>query len=121
MTFPNPNFNHQNLEMKIKKVIDSHGQHLDSLDEGTRELRKQEEGSIIVKPHEIPWMQHMIIERVRSLETKIQELKTSIDTYTSANLNNDKEKLEELRKEDNYLRHNFAEKFFKNPTDIEKE
>lgn len=121
MTFPNPNFNLQDLNIKVKKVIDSHGQPLMGLDKETRELRRAEEGGIKIEPHEIPWMQHMIIERVRSLDNEIKNLQTAIDTYTVANLSNAQEKLEELRKEDNYLRHNFAEKFFKDQTDVEKE
>lgn len=112
MSFPHPNFDHQALEMQIKKVIDSHGKHPESIDAETRELRERE-GGIFIKPHEIPWMQHMIIARMKELEKEIEGLRTSIESYSVPNLHNAEEKKSDLEKEYDYLRHNFAEKFFK--------
>lgn len=120
MTFPNPNFDHVGLSIDVKKVIDSHDKPLDSLDVETRKLRTAEEGSITIKPHEIPWMQHMIIQRVKTLEREIRTLQDSINTSTAPNLRNAEETLRDLEAEDDYLRHNFGEKFFPNPEDIDK-
>ena len=119
MTFPNPNFDHVGLSIDVKKVIDSHDKPLDGLDAETRKLRTAEESSITIKPHEIPWMQHKIIQRVKTLEREIETLRNSVNTCTAPNLRNAEEELRDLEAEDDYLRHNFGEKFFPKPEDID--
>lgn len=120
MTFPNPNFDQQALRFQVKQVLESHGQPLENLDEKTREFRSKKEGGVEIKPYEIPWIQHMVIERVKTLENEIKELQKSIDNYTAPNLESSQERLRELMMEDDYLRNNFAEKFFENTSDIDK-
>ena len=114
MTFPNPNFDHQELKFKVKNIVDSHGKPSYAIeDKETRALRDQTIGGIEIKKYEIPFMQHMLIERINNLDKQIGVLQASIDSFAVANLENAREELENLKKEDNYLKHNFAEKFFK--------
>lgn len=122
MTFPNPNFDHEGLNFRVKNIIDSHNKPLSAIEnKETRELREATDGSIEIKKYEIPFVQHMLIERINNLDKQIGSLKIAIDTYTIANLENAREELENLKKENDYLKHNFAEKFFQpvNPEDTE--
>jgi len=122
MTFPNPNFDHEGLNFKVKNIIDSHDMPISAIEnKEARELREATDGSIEIKKYEIPFIQHMLIERINSLDRQIGVLQSAIDTYTVANLENAREELENLKKENNYLKHNFAEKFFQtaNPEDTE--
>lgn len=113
MTFPNPNFDHQELNFRVRNIIDSHNKPLSAIEnKEARELREATDGSIEIKKYEIPFMQHMLIERINSLDKQIELLQSAIDTYTVANLENAREELENLKKENNYLKHNFSEKFF---------
>ncbi len=69
MTFPNPNFDHQGLNFRVKNIIDSHDKPLSAIEnKEARELREATDGSIEIKKYEIPFMQHMLIERINSLD-----------------------------------------------------
>jgi hypothetical protein len=123
MTFPNPNFDHESLAVQVGRVVDSHDKRENpkSLDKETRDLRSATEGGININPHEIPYLQQMIIERARALESEIEKLQSAIDNYAVANLDEAEDRLRKLTRENIYLRENFAEKFFKNPDEIGKE
>ncbi|OHA79365.1 MAG: hypothetical protein A2747_02920 [Candidatus Yonathbacteria bacterium RIFCSPHIGHO2_01_FULL_44_41] len=122
MTFPYPDFDHVNLDSQLKKVIDSHGQPLEGLDEEMRDLRTKE-GGIMIKPHEIPWMQKMLIFTVGAMDREARDLENSINTYGSGspiNLTNMRARLDEIKQNKKYLKENFAIKFFEDSNNIDK-
>lgn len=122
MTFPNPNFDHEGLNFRVKNIIDSHGMPLSAIvDKETRELREATDGGIEIKKHEIPYVQRMFIERVNNLDRQIESLQSAIDTYTVANLENARVELEGLKRDQDFLKNNLVRKFFPeaNPEDTE--
>lgn len=112
MSFPNLNFDHQELEHRVNQVIDSHGEQSYVMDKGAREMRDDTENGVMIQSYEIPYMQKMVIERAKSLAKNIKDLKDSLSGALAPNRMMAEDKLLKLEKEYDFLQHNFAEKFF---------
>lgn len=116
--------NDQTLEIYTKGIFESHGQHPASISKQwareARQITPNEGNSIIVDSSKIPLVQSLIKKRIHFLNTRIPALKEEAELHTAPNHDRTLTELDELEKEDEYIRNNFAEKFFKHPGDMDR-
>ena len=109
--FPEPNFDRTHLDRQAELIIDSHNEAPHQMNRESLEMRK-EEGGILIRPYEVPYMKKMIMDRVEALKHREKELNKILGEYPLPSQRNLAEERASLTKEYNYLTQNFAEKFF---------
>ncbi len=65
--FPDPNFDRANLDRQAELIIKSHNEAPHQMDKESLEMRR-EEGGILIKPYEVPYVKKMIMDRVEAIE-----------------------------------------------------
>ncbi|OGZ20541.1 MAG: hypothetical protein A2494_02965 [Candidatus Lloydbacteria bacterium RIFOXYC12_FULL_46_25] len=113
MSFPHSDFEKFLVGADAERAIESHGQSDHILDQETLAMRKEEHTGIELTGVELAYLKKLASDRISGLESRIEDLDRSIKQHSAPNMNNAEEELGQLKGELNFLKHNFAEKLFR--------
>lgn len=113
MTFPNSDFEKFLVGADAERAIESHGRPDYVLSPETLAMRQEEHTGVELTGVELAYLKKMTASRISGLEDQIESLDRSIKQHSAPNMNNAEEELGQLKGELNFLKHNFAEKLFR--------
>jgi len=112
---------HSHFEQQARLAIESHGQPEHMLSPEALEMRRRKHTGVELSGAELPVLNNLVFEKIKSIESEVAELTRSLEQHTAANEANVKEKLHDLSKYHDMLKNNLAEKLSKEITDTESE
>ncbi len=115
MSLPNSDFERMSMENEAERAITSHNKPEYVLDPEARAMRKKERTGIELTDAELAYWKKITAERIVEFENRIDALSRSLDGALP-NRQKTETELEKLEGELDFLKHNFAEKLFKDRT-----
>lgn len=112
MSFPRSESESFAVHTAADRAIESHGKTPEYLDAASLKMREDEHTGIELTGAELAYVRKLILEKMRSNDTEISQIKSALDGGTGVNRTNFEAKLEHLTKTKLFLAHNLAEKLF---------
>lgn len=113
MTFPNSDYEKFLVGADAERAIDIHNQPEYILTPEERAMREEEHTGIELTGAELAYLKKITSDRIYALERLVDDLDRSIKERSAPNISNAEEELGKLNGELDFLKHNFAEKLFK--------